>query len=312
MQKFYCFSKWEFLLTISKVSSYSNIRGSMTDDITIRSPHKNFENIKKIDENGIEYWEARELMLILGYEEWRKFEGVIGKAKLSCKESNQIVEDHFVGADKMIKIAVGTPKETSRLIADYRLSRYACYLIAQNGDSRKKEIALAQTYFAIQTRKQEIFQQLAEDEKRLFVRGEIKDHNKKLFSTAKQAGVNNFGRFNNAGYEGLYGMKKAQIQKKKGIGKDDVLDRAGTTELAANLFRITQTDEKIRNENIKGDYKASNTHFEIGKKVRQTIRDIGGTMPEALKPEKHIKELEKERKKLLRVNDETKKLEGIL
>jgi len=142
-------------------------------NITIKPPHKNFEDIKKIDENGVEYWEARELMVVLGYEEWRKFEGVIGKAKSSCKESGQLEEDHFVGTDKMIKIAVGTSKEASRLILDYKLSRYACYLIAQNGDSRKPEIALAQTYFAIQTRKQEVFQQLAENEKRLFVRGEI-------------------------------------------------------------------------------------------------------------------------------------------
>ena len=283
----------------------------MTDDITISAPHKNFEDIKKIDENGIEYWEARELMPVLGYEKWSNFEKVvIEKAKISCSASGQNIKYHFADIGKMIKIAIGSSKETTRQIRDYRLSRYACYLIAQNGDPVKPEIAIAQTYFAIQTRKQEVFQQLAENEKRLFVRGEIKDHNKKLFATAKQAGVSNFGRFNNAGYEGLYSMRKDQIQKRKGIGKDDVLDRAGTTELAANLFRITQTDEKIRNENIKGEYKASNTHFEVGKKVRQTIREIGGTMPEALKPEKHIKELEKERKKILRASDETKKLEG--
>lgn len=283
----------------------------MTKQSLISSPHKNFEYIKKIDENGIEFWEARELMPLLGYDKWSNFENVvIEKAKKACRKSGQNVVNHFADVGKMIKIATGTPKETTRTIADYKLSRYACYLIAQNGDPSKQAIATAQTYFAIQTRRQEVFQQLAEDEKRLYVRGEIKDHNKKLFATAKQAGVNNFGRFNNAGYEGLYNMRKDQIQKLKRIGKDNILDRAGTTELAANLFRITQTDEKIRNEDIKGDYKASNTHFNVSRKVRQTIREIGGTMPEALKPEKHIKELEKERKKLLKDNPNTKKLKG--
>lgn len=280
----------------------------MTDQSLISSPHKNFEEIKKIDENGIEYWEARELMPLLGYIKWRNFEEVvIKKAKIACDKSGQTVTNHFADIGKKVSIGSGAERESK----DYKLSRYACYLIAQNGDPSKQEIANAQTYFAIQTRRQEVFQQLAENEKRLFVRGEIKDHNKKLFATAKQAGVSNFGRFNNAGYEGLYGMRKDQIQKTKRIGKDDVLDRAGTTELAANLFRITQTDEKIRNEDIKGDYKASNTHLEVGKKVRQTIREIGGTMPEALKPEKHIKELEKERKKLLKTQTNIKKLKGV-
>ncbi len=279
----------------------------MTDDITIEAPHKNFEDIKKIDENGVEYWEARGLMPLLEYDKWSNFESVvIAKAKVACINSGQNVSNHFADVGKMVKIGSSSERE----VKDYKLSRYACYLIAQNGDSSKQAIATAQTYFAIQTRRQEVFQQLAESEKRLFVRGEIKDHNKKLFATAKQAGVSNFGRFNNAGYEGLYGMRKDQIQQKKKIGKDDVLDRAGTTELAANLFRITQTDEKISKENIKGNYKASNTHFEVGKEVRQTIRKIGGTMPEELKPEKHIKELEKERKILLKASDETKKLEG--
>lgn len=277
----------------------------MTDDITIKSPHKNFEEIKKIDENGVEYWEARELMPLLEYDKWSNFDSVvIAKAKVACINSGQNVTNHFADIGKMVKIGSGSERE----VKDYKLSRYACYLIAQNGDPSKKAVAKAQTYFAIQTRRQEVFQQLAENEKRLFVRGEIKDHNKKLFATAKQAGVSNFGRFNNAGYEGLYGLRKDQIQKKKGIGKDDVLDRAGTTELAANLFRITQTDEKIRNENIKGEYKASNTHLVVGKKVRQTIREIGGTMPENLKPEKHIKELERERKKLLKNQINTKEL----
>ena len=279
----------------------------MTDQSLISSPHKNFEDIKKIDENGIEYWEARELMPLLGYLKWRNFEEVVIKrAKIACDKSGQTITNHFADIGKKVSIGSGAERESK----DYKLSRYACYLIAQNGDPSKQEIANAQTYFAIQARRQEVFQELAENEKRLFVRGEIKDHNKKLFATAKQAGVSNFGRFNNAGYEGLYGMRKAQIQTRKGIGKDDVLDRAGTTELAANLFRITQTDEKIRNEDIKGDYKASNTHFEVGKKVRQTIREIGGTMPEALKPEKHIKELEKERKNLLKSQSSPKKLKA--
>lgn len=279
----------------------------MTDQSLISSPHKNFEEIKKIDENGIEYWEARELMPLLGYLKWRNFdEVVIKKAKIACEKSGQTITNHFADIGKKVSIGSGAERESK----DYKLSRYACYLIAQNGDPSKQEIANAQTYFAIQARRQEVFQELAENEKRLFVRGEIKDHNKKLFATAKQAGVSNFGRFNNAGYEGLYGMRKAQIQARKGIGKDDVLDRAGATELAANLFRITQTDEKIRNEDIKGDYKASNTHFEVGKKVRQTIREIGGTMPEALKPEKHIKELERERKNLLKSQSSPKKLKA--
>jgi len=277
----------------------------MNNQSLISSPHKNFEEIKKIDKNGFEYWEARELMPLLGYVKWKNFEEVvIGKAKIACDKSGQTITNHFADIGKMVKIGSGSERE----VKDYKLSRYACYLIAQNGDSSKQAIATAQTYFAIQTRRQEIFQQLAENEKRLFVRGEIKDHNKKLFATAKQAGVSNFGRFNNAGYEGLYSMRKDQIQKMKRIGKDNILDRAGTTELAANLFRITQTDEKIRNENITGDYKASHTHYEVGKKVRQTIREIGGTMPEALKPEQHIKELEKERKKLLKSQSTTKKL----
>jgi DNA-damage-inducible protein D len=243
-------------------------------------------------------------MFLLDYTKWENFEKVIAKAQEACVNSGQDIISHFLEVRKMVSLGSGAKRETR----EYRLSRYACYLIAQNGDSSKQAIALAQTYFAYQTRTQEIFQQLNESQKRLFVRGEIKDHNKKLFATAKQAGVNNFARFNNAGYEGLYGMKKDQIQQKKTIGKDDVLDRAGTTELAANLFRITQTDEKIRNENIKGDYKASNTHFEVGREVRQTIRKIGGTMPEDLKPEKHIKEIEKERKRLLKVTGDIKKL----
>ncbi|MBI4092157.1 MAG: DNA damage-inducible protein D [Candidatus Levybacteria bacterium] len=266
----------------------------MGDDITIKTPNKRFEEIKRIDENRIEYWEARELMPLLEYDKWENFEKVVVKAIEACVNSGQDVIGHFPEVKKMVKLGSGSERQ----VKDYKLSRYACYLIAQNGDSTKRAIALAQTYFAIQTRRQEISQELEEGEKRLFVRDEVKVHNKKLFATARAAGVNNFGRFNNAGYEGLYGMRKSQIQKKKKIGKDDVLDRAGATELAANLFRITQTDEKIRNEKIKGDYRASNTHFEVGRRVRQTIREIRGTMPESLRPEPHIKELQRKQKSL--------------
>lgn len=269
-------------------------------DLIIKSPHKNFENIKKIDENGLEYWEARELMPLLEYIKWENFEIAINRAIESCRNSGQKIEDHFPEVRKMIIIASGSPKQTQRQIKDYRLSRYACYLIAQNGDPSKKAVALAQTYFAIQARKQEIFESLSEDEKRLFIRGEVKDHNKKLFTTAHKAGVRNFGRFNNSGYLGLYGLKKNQIQIKKNIGKDDVLDRAGAAELAANLFRITQTDEKLVKDQISGEENANKTHFIIGKKVRQTIEDIGGTMPENLPTQKHIKEIEKNQRKLLK------------
>lgn len=274
----------------------------MTKEIVLTGPTKDFESIKKVNEHGIEYWEARELMPLLGYVEWRKFEGVIGRAKDACKTSNQKVSDHFVGADKMVKLGSGS----IRNIENYNLSRYACYLIAQNGDPRKKEIATAQTYFAVQTRKQEIFEQLGEKNKRLFIRSEVKKHNKKLFDTAKQAGVNNFGKFNNFGYLGLYGLDAEQIKERKQIGKDDILDRAGATELAANLFRITQTDEKIIKENIKGEDRANITHFHVGKEVRETIKRVNGTMPEDLSPETHIKKIAKIKK--LGKKNEIKKL----
>ena len=189
-------------------------------------------------------------MPLLDYARWENFEKVIKRAIQAWKKSNQEPKYHFLDITKMIKIATGSATQTFRQVKNYKLSRYACYLIAQNGDPSKKPIALAQTYFAIQTRKQEIFQQLDADGKRLFIRNEVKTSNKQLFQTAKNAGVFNFGQFNDSGYIGLYGMAVPQIKKKKQIGKDDILDRAGTTELAANLFRITQTDEKIKKENI--------------------------------------------------------------
>ncbi len=273
----------------------------MPNQLLPNSPHKNFEEIKKIDKNGIEYWEARELMPLLGYQKWSNFESVvIEKAKVSCRNSGQDIQNHFADIGKMIKIAIGSPKEASRKIHDYKLSRYACYLIAQNGDPAKKPIAHAQTYFAIQTRREEIFQQLDESGQRLFLRGEVKTHNKELNETAYNVGVKNFGKFNNAGYIGLYGMSKKSVQNKKRIGKDDVLDRAGATELAANLFRITQTDEKLKREKIKGEGHATFAHIVVGQKVRKSIKDIGGTMPEDLPAQKHIKELKKENKKIVK------------
>lgn len=257
-------------------------------------PHKDFEAIKKVDGNGIEYWDARELMPLLGYSQWRSFAEVIGKAIKACMNSGQNIADHFARLTNMVEIG----SNTVRKIIDYKLDRYACYLIAQNGDAHKMEIAQAQTYFALQTRKQEIFEQLSDNEKRIFNRSEVSWHNKELFKTAKRAGISNFGMFNDAGYRGLYEMPLADIERKKGIKKGELLDRAGSSELAANLFRITQTDDKIKRENVQGQESASRVHREVGGKVRRAIKDIGGTMPENLPVEKHIKELKKDVKKL--------------
>ncbi len=276
----------------------------MTNDIMPVGPNKGFEEIKKTDKNGVEYWEARELMPLLGYKKWEKAEEVIGRAARACINSGQDVDNHFHRTGKMVKIGSNSVRE----VRDYKLDRYACYLIAQNGDPKKTEIALAQTYFAIQTRKQEVFEQLPDAAKRLFIRSEVIDHNKKLFKTAKQSGVTKFGVFNDAGYRGLYGMSADDVEKKKGIKKRELLDRAGSTELAANLFRITQTDEKLKKDKIKDERVATNTHFMVGGKVRQTIKDIGGELPENLPTEKHIRELKKELKHLGKT--ETKKLIG--
>ena len=276
----------------------------MTNAIISSSLHKNFENIRKIDENKIEYWTARELLPILGYKKWQNSEEVISRAKRACANSGQDAENHFTGFSKMVEIGSNTVRE----VKDYKLDRYACYLIAQNGDPKKSEIALAQTYFAIQTRKQEVFEQLPDSKKRLFIRNEVSDHNKKLFSTAKKAGVTKFGLFNDAGYRGLYGMPLSNIEQNKGIKKGELLDRASSAELAANLFRITQTDEKIEKDKIQGDQSASQTHFMVGGKVRQTIKEIGGTTPEHLPAEKHIKDVKKEIKQLGKAKQ--KKLKG--
>ena len=258
-----------------------------------------FESIKQIDENGIEFWYARELQHVLAYKEWRKFKAVIKKAKNACRTSSFNEFDHFVGADKMISLA----KKAKRNIDDYKLSRYACYLIAQNGDPRKEVIALAQTYFAIQTRRQELadkeYSSLSEDEKRLYQRNLTKKGNYSLNQTAKNAGVKNFDKFHNYGYMGLYNGETADdIAKRKKLRyREDILDNMWSTELAANLFRITQTEEKLKKDNIQGESNANKTHYTVGKKVRKTIKELGGTMPEELPtPSKSLKELEKKKK----------------
>jgi len=278
------------------------------NSIVPTSLHKDFESIKKMDEFGHEYWEARELMPLVGYERWEKFNQAILRAKAACVSTGQAVPDHFRGAAKMIKIAKNTPKEAFRKIVDFRLSRFGCYLIAQNGDPRKPEIAFAQVYFAVQTRKQELYETLDDDGKRLFTRQQVVSHNKQLFDTAKKAGVGDFGKFNNAGYLGLYGLTAEDIKRRKGIGQDDILDRAGSTELAANLFRITQTDAKLKKDRVNGEDVATATHHDVGRKVRRTIEQIGGTMPEELPPEEHVVDLVRRKVGMLPGRVQTKRV----
>lgn len=274
----------------------------MNSIIKKQNDNQTFEDIKHIDEFGTEFWYARELQKVLDYSDWRKFEGVIKKAEKACENSNINASEHFVGADKMVQIGSGA----KRIQTDYKLTRYACYLIAQNGDPRKEVIALAQTYFAIQTRKQEIFEkeynELTEDEKRLYQRNLTKKGNYTLNQTAKKAGVKNFDKFHNAGYKGLYNGETADdIAKRKGLRyREDILDNMGSEELIANLFRISQTEQKLKREKIQTEKDANNTHFEVGSKIRKTIEELGGTMPEELPtPEKSLKEIEKENKKRL-------------
>ncbi|MBI4086987.1 DNA damage-inducible protein D [Candidatus Kaiserbacteria bacterium] len=272
----------------------------MSQEMMPSAPHKDFENNKHVDRSGVEYWYARVLLPLLGYEKWGKAEEVIGRAARACINSGQDVDNHFHRTGKMVKIGSTAMRE----VVDYKLDRYACYLIAQNGDSNKPAVAHAQTYFALQTRRQEIFEQLPANEKRLFIRGEISSHNKKLFQTAKRAGVSKFGLFNDAGYKGLYGMPLSDIERTKGIKKGELLDRAGSTELAANLFRITQTDEKLQKDNVHGERAASRTHFMVGGKIRKTIKEIGGVLPEKLPTETHIQKVKKKMKQSPLLTDE--------
>ena len=266
---------------------------------------KMFDNIKHIDEFGNEYWLARELQKVLEYKRWDKFNNVINNAKIACKKSNYECEEHFSQVGKMIELA----KEAKRTILDYKLSRYACYLIVQNADPKKEVVALGQTYFAIQTRKMELtereYSSLTEEEKRFYQRNLTKKGNYSLNIAARNAGVKNFDKFHNAGYKGLYNGETADdIAKRKKLRyREDILDNMGSEELIANLFRISQTEQKLKRENINSESEANKTHYEVGSKIRNTIKELGGTMPEDLPtPDKSLKELEKENKKL-KIND---------
>ena len=263
-----------------------------------------FEKIKHIDENGNEFWYARELQKALEYTEYGKFLPVIEKAIEACRKTGFDEGNHFAHVSEMVRIGSGA----ERKMDSYKLSRYACYLIVMNGDPRKEVIALGQTYFAVKTRQKEISDsaaQLSEDEKRLAIRDEVTIRNKFLASSAKAAGVEtpvDYAVFQNRGYQGLYnGLGMKDIHKRKGLKKNEqILDHMGATELAANLFRITQTDDKLRRENIKGKERANETHYAVGKKVRQTIAELGGTMPENLPtPKISAKKLKQERKKTI-------------
>lgn len=264
-----------------------------------------FDSIKHINEYGQEFWYARELQVALNYSQWRRFSSAIEKAKISCENSGNKISEHFAEVGKTIAM----PKNATKEILDYQLSRYACYLIVMNADSRKEVIALGQTYFAVKTRQQEIienYDNLTENQKRLAIRNEIKEHNKSLAEAAQNAGVTeprDYAIFQNRGYQGLYGgLGVKEIHERKGLKKSQkILDHMGSTELAANLFRATQTDEKLRRDNIKGKTEAGNVHYAVGKEVRETIERLGGTMPEDLPtPDKSIKQIEREveRKKI--------------
>ena len=264
---------------------------------------KTFEDIKHIDEFNNEYWYARELQLLLEYKQWRRFEQAIERAKKACENSDINVSVHFANIGKLSRRA----NNAEVMINDYKLSRYACYLIAQNGDSRKKVIAMAQTYFAVQTRKQELneieYNTLTEDEKRFYQRDLTRKGNYSLNQTAKNSGVKNFDKFHNAGYKGLYNGETADdIAKRKGLRyREDILDNMGSDELIANLFRVSQTEQKLKKDNIQTERDATNAHFEVGKNIRDVIAKNGGTLPEKLPtPKKSLKQLEKENKKFLK------------
>lgn len=283
----------------------------MSENEIIKLTEKTFEDIKHINENKVEYWYARELMIALGYSSWDKFKTVIEKAKIACKNSGSLETEHFSLLGKTLDMPNGATKYIKDY--DYMLTRYACYLIAQNGSPRKKAVALAQTYFAVKTRQQELteeeYKQLSEDEKRIYNRNLAKERNSSLFDIAQKSGVENFGKFNNAGYLGLYEETAKEIKSRKGLVRgQDILDYMGSEELGANIFRITQTEAKLKKANIDNEDLACATHNYVGKAVRRTIKELGGTMPEDLPtPKKSIKELEKEKKKRLKLKENNRK-----
>ena len=270
----------------------------MTDELSPGTPSP-FEQIRRVNDAGNEYWSSRDFARILGYVNYRHFLAVIEKARTACFNSGQRVEDHFVGIDDMIEVGKGARRPVKTVL----MSRYACYLVIQNADPAKEIVAVGQTYFAVQTRRQELSDQAVEDQRRLTIRSELRTHTSQLADAAKDAGViepRDYAIFQNHGYIGLYGGLNAQdIHRHKGLKKgQQILDHMGSTELAANLFRATQAEEKLRREKIIGKAKANAAHREVGAKVRQTIKELGGTMPEALPPAESIKKLETRQKRL--------------
>jgi DNA-damage-inducible protein D len=261
-----------------------------------------FERIRRANAAGVEFWSSRDFAQVLGYADYRNFEQVIQKARTACFNSAHPIEDHFVDITEMVQIGSGA----KRPVQTVYLSRYACYLIVQNADPGKEIVALGQTYFAIQTRRQELTDQATETERRLLLREEMKLHNVKLAGAAKKAGVVepvDYAIFQNHGYMGLYGGLDMQaIHHRKGLKKSQhILDHMGSTELAANLFRATQTEEKLRREGIQSKARANQTHREVGAKVRQTIKELGGAMPEDLPAEESIKKIESQKRKKLKM-----------
>ena len=277
----------------------------MTNKHIAQQHHATFESVRHLDSDGNEFWLARQLAKVLEYSEYRHFLPVIERAREACRNSGQAVTDHFEDILEMVSIGSGAQRELSNV----HLSRYACYLIVQNGDPSKPVIANGQSYFAMQTRRQELaedakFTQLNEDEKRLAIRNELAAHNKYLAAAAKEAGVEtplDYAIFQDHGYKGLYGgLSNKDIHTRKGLKKSQkILDHMGSTELAANLFRATQTEEKLRRDQVHGKVHANQTHHEVGRKVRETIAELGGTMPEHLpKPDASIQQIESAQKKL--------------
>lgn len=280
------------------------LSNALSEDEETNYTESLFESIRHVNEYGQEFWYARELQIALEYKRWDKFKNVIDKAMTACESAGNTISDHFSHVGKMVEAGVA-----SKDIGDIQLSRYACYLIVQNGDPRKKVIALGQSYFAVKTRQQELidhYDDLNDDQKRLAIRQEMKEHNKLLVAAAKDAGVEttlDYAIFQNCGYKGLYGgMTAKDIKEHKNLhGKENILDYMGHEELAANLFRATQTEAKLRRDHVQGKEKANQTHYSVGKEVRDTIARLGGTMPEDLPtPAKSIQQIEKEQKRLLK------------